>query len=413
MGPEGSRLTGGRWRRRTAVTATALVVLTMTAAAQASFRDPLAPVRTARTGGIAGQYIVVLKGGLPAKPTKRSERAASAEDEKVASSVGARPLFVYDADLKGFAADLTRAELRRLRHSARVAFVEQDARVKEVATQTQTGATWGLVRIDKRLLNLDGIYTYGSTAGRGVTAYILDTGIKTDSVDFGGRASFGVNTVDKNNSDCNGHGTHVAGTVAGTKYGVAKLATLVSVKVLNCQGSGTTAGVIQGMNWVTANHVADKSVANMSLGGGKSVAMNDAVTRMVESGVFLSAAAGNNNGNACTYSPAGAPLAMTVAASDNGDRKATFSNWGPCVDVYAPGVSITSDWIGSTTATNTISGTSMAAPHVAGVAALYLAEHASTPAAATTWILDHAWSGLITDGATGDTPNRLLYKDGL
>jgi subtilisin family serine protease len=259
---------------------------------------------------------------------------------------------------------------------------------------------------------LNGIYNYSSSAGRGVTAYIIDTGIQTDNVDFGSRASFGANFVDRTNTDCNGHGTHVAGTVAGTKYGVAKLATLVGVKVLNCHGSGTTAGVIQGMNWVTEHHVADKSVANMSLGGGTSTAMNDAANHMVGSGVFLSAAAGNNNSNACHFSPASAPAAFTVAASDNNDRKASFSNYGPCVDAYAPGVAITSDWIGSRTASNTISGTSMAAPHLAGVAALYLAEHASTPAGTTTWILDHATTGAI-GGNPADTPNRLLYKAGL
>jgi subtilisin family serine protease len=415
LGWIGNGASGGRWRRRTAVTATALVVLTVTAAAQASSRVGEAPLHVAGRTGIANQYIVVLKGALPLEPTKRSEKEATAEDEKVASSVKAKPLFLYDADLEGFAADLTQAQLRELRHSSQVKYVEQDERVREV--ETQTGATWGLVRIDQRSLNLNGLYNYSSTAGRGVTAYILDTGIQTDNVDFGSRASFGANFVDKDNRDCNGHGTHVAGTVAGTKYGVAKLATLVGVKVLNCQGDGHVAGIVQGMNWVTEqvaeHHLADKAVANMSLGGGASTAMNDAVKRMVESGVFVSAAAGNANKNACNTSPAGAPTAFTVAASDNIDRKASFSNFGPCVDAYAPGVSITSDWIGSRTATNAISGTSMAAPHVAGVAALYLSEHVSTPAATTTWILDHATPDLLTNGGLEGTPNRLLYKGGL
>jgi subtilisin family serine protease len=364
----------------------------------------------ARSGGIAGRYIVVLKGALPAKPTKRSERAARAEARRVAFSVGVRPLFVYDADLKGFAANLTRAQLRALRRSRQVKYVEQDERVREL--DTQTGATWGLTRIDERALDIDGTYTYSATAGRGVTAYIIDTGINTGNVDFGSRASFGINTVDRNNSDCNGHGTHVAGTVAGKKYGVAKLATLVGVKVLNCQGSGTTAAVIQGLNWVTEHHVGDKSVANMSLGGAASTATDDAVKRLVDSGVFVSAAAGNDNRNACNVSPARAPTAFTVAASDSNDKKGSFSNYGPCVDAYAPGVAITSDWIGSTTATNTISGTSMAAPHVAGVAALYLSERTSTPAATSKWIVDHATTGLIS-GNPADTANLLLYKDDL
>jgi subtilisin family serine protease len=402
---------GGGWSRRSAVAAvTALVVFSIAAVAQASARGQLAPLRAAPHGGIAGRYIVVLKGALPARPTKRSERAARAEARRVASSVGVRPLFVYDADVKGFAANLTGAQLRALRRSRQVKYVEQDQRVREL--DTQTGATWGLTRIDERALDIDGTYSYSAAAGRGVTAYVIDTGIKTDNVDFGSRASFGINTVDRNNSDCNGHGTHVAGTVAGKKYGVAKLATLVGVKVLNCQGSGTTAGVIEGINWVTEHHVADKSVANMSLGGGASTAMDDAVKRLVDSGVFVSAAAGNDNRNACNTSPARAPTAFTVAASDINDRKASFSNFGPCVDAYAPGVAITSDWIGSPTATNAISGTSMAAPHVAGVAALYLSERTSTPAATSKWILDHATTGLITGNPT-DTANRLLYKDDL
>jgi subtilisin family serine protease len=375
-----------------------------------AFSGKVAPLQESPSAGIAGQYIVVLKGALRLKPTKHSEHSVTTEDTSVASSVHVKPLFKYDADLKGFAADLTGPQLFQLRRDPRVKFIDQDERIKEL--DTQTGATWGLVRIDERSLNLNGIYNYASTAGRGVTAYIIDTGIQPDNVDFGSRASFAANFVDRTNTDCNGHGTHVAGTVAGTKYGVAKLATLVGVKVLNCQGSGTTAGVIQGMNWVTEHHVADKSVANMSLGGGASTAMNDAVNGMVGSGVFLSAAAGNNNGNACNVSPAGAPAAFTVAASDNNDRKASFSNHGPCIDAYAPGVSITSDWIGSRTATNTISGTSMAAPHLAGVATLYLAEHASTPAKTTTWILDHATTSAIS-GNPADTANRLLYKAGL
>jgi subtilisin family serine protease len=408
----GGRFGAGRRRRSAVAAVTVLVGLTFTAAAQASSGDGRAPVQMARSGGIAGRYIVVLKGALPARPTKRSERAARAEARRVASSVGVRPLFVYDADLKGFAANLTRAQLRALRRSPQVKYVEQDQRVGEL--DTQTGATWGLVRIDQRSLDINGIYTYSATAGRGVTAYILDTGIQTNSVDFGSRASIGFDAIGGtgSGSDCNGHGTHVAGTVAGKKYGVAKLATLVGVRVLGCRGQGTTAAVIQGINWVTEHHVADKSVANMSLGGGASTATDDAVKRLVDSGVFVSAAAGNDNRNACNVSPARAPTAFTVAASDINDKKGTFSNWGPCVDAYAPGVAITSDWIGSTTATNTISGTSMAAPHVAGVAALYLSERTSTPAPTSKWIVDHATTGLIS-GNPADTVNLLLYKDDL
>jgi subtilisin family serine protease len=388
------------------------LVFVFTAAAHASSRNEGAPVHAAPSAGVAGQYIVVLKGALPIKPTERSEHAATAEDARVASSVKATPLFEYDADIKGFAADLTHLQLRDLRHSAQVEYVEPDAGVEEL--DTQTGAPWNLARIDERTLNLDGLYQYSPTAGSGVHVYIIDTGIQTNNVDFGGRASNGYDAIGGtgSGSDCNGHGTHVAGTVGGTKYGVAKRATLVGVRVLNCAGSGTVAGVIAGVNWVTAHHVADKSVANMSLGGGASPAMDDAVNHMIESGVFASVAAGNSNANACNVSPARVPAAFTTAASDNLDRKASFSNWGPCVDAYAPGVAITSDWIGSPTSINTISGTSMAAPAVAGTAALYLAEHASTPASTDTWIRDNATTGVITSSPSG-TPDRLLYMAGL
>lgn len=359
-----------------------------------------------RSGRIANHYIVVLKGRLPIEPTKRSERKAKTEDERVASLVRANPLFLYDADLRGFAADLTHKQLRELRRSRLVKYVEQDERVKEDTSHTQTSAPWDLDRIDQPTLPLDSNYHY-SSEGADVTVYIIDTGIQVNHPDFGSRASFGVNTVDTNNSDCNGHGTHVAGLAGGTKYGVAKLVRLVGVKVLNCSGSGTMAGVIAGVDWVTAHHVPGRSVANMSLGGGATPALDDAVNHMVESGVFVSVAAGNNNANACNFSPARAPSAFTTAASDSSDRKATFSNYGPCVDAYAPGVAVASDWLSG--GSNTISGTSMAAPLVAGIAALYLSGHVSTPAGTSTWIIEHAITGAIT-GNPSDTANRLIDK---
>lgn len=366
-------------------------------------------MHTTPSGRIPNQYIVVLDGRVPTHPTSRSERRAKAADERVAHSVGVKPMFVYNADLEGFAADLTRVQLSELRHSKSVRFVEPDERVHEEGVQTS--APWDLTRIDERGLDLNGVYSYSST-GAGVSIYIIDTGIQANNVDFGSRARFAFNSVDSRNEDCNGHGTHVAGIAGGTTYGVAKLATLVGVKVLNCQGSGTISSVIAGVNWVTEHHVVGKSVANMSLGGGASAAMDDAVRHMIESGVFVSVAAGNDNRDACTYSPARVPEAFTVSASDSADRKASFSNQGPCVDAYAPGVAITSDWIGSPTATNTISGTSMASPLVAGIAALYLSEHLSTPAATGVWIVDQATTGVISNNAA-NTADRLVYKSDL
>jgi aqualysin 1 len=399
------------WPGRGSVAAVALVVLASTAAAQASARAA-APAAGARGARVPHQYIVVLNGHLPSHPTEGSERKAKAADERVAESVGAKPLFDYNADLKGFAADLTHAQLSELRHSEWVKFVEPDERVHETAAATtQTGAPWDLTRIDERALDLNGTYTYSST-GADVSIYVIDTGIQASNVDFGSRARFAFNSVDSRNEDCNGHGTHVAGIAGGTKYGVAKGARLVGVKVLNCTGSGTISGVIAGVNWVTEHHVAGKSVANMSLGGGASTALDDAVRHLIESGVFVSAAAGNDNRSACNTSPARVPSAFTVAASDNIDRKASFSSFGPCVDAYAPGVAITSDWIGSNTATNTISGTSMAAPLVAGIAALYLSDHVSTPAATDVWLAEHATTGVISANPA-DTANRLVYKSDL
>jgi len=319
--------------------------------------------------------------------------------------------------------------LETQKSSPLVTLIETDMTVRASACSQQSNAVWGLDRISKREVDLDGNYKYESTSGSGVDAYIVDTGININHQDFAGRAIWGANFVDSTNTDCNGHGTHVAGTVGGTKYGVAKKSTLIAVKVLNCAGSGTNAGVISGVQWTVTSKNSRKrpSVANMSLGGGKSTALDNAVNSAVSSGVTFAVAAGNDNSDACNYSPAAAANAISVGAtgieddvSNQVDSRAYFSNYGSCVDVFAPGLMIESDWIG--TKNNeilTISGTSMATPHVAGIIAQYLGTHTSaTPASIKTWLVDQASNGLIdldcsgaiSSSACNKSPNELVYS---
>jgi subtilisin family serine protease len=356
-----------------------------------------APVLTSAQG-IDGQYIVVLnEGGNP---------------RSVAAVAGVSPRYVYTSAVNGFAASLNQGQLTALQHNPAVAYIEQDQPVQ--ASVTQTGATWGIDRIDQANLPLSTTFSYLNT-GVGVRAYIVDTGILLTHTDVVGRAVTGYDAITAGGTatDCHGHGTHVAGTVGGTLHGVAKAATLVAVRVLGCNGSGTNAGVIAGVDWVANNHVKP-AVANMSLGGSASTTVDNAVKNAVAKGVTFVVAAGNGNflgiaANACNYSPARVPEAITVGATDKTDKKASFSNYGTCVDIFAPGVGITSAWYTNVTATNTISGTSMASPHVAGVAALYLQSNPSaTPAGVSSALIAGATLNKVTSAGNG-SPNRLLF----
>ena len=350
-----------------------------------------APLLSASAGAIEGSYVVVVKEG--------------ANPRSVAAIAGVEPGFVYTAAVNGFSAELNQGQLNALRNNPNVEYVEQDQVFQ--ADATQSGATWGIDRIDQRSRPLSGTYTYTTTAS-GVYAYIIDTGIYTSHSQFGGRASNVYDALGGNGQDCNGHGTHVAGTVGSTTYGVAKSVQLRGLRVLNCSGSGSTSGIIAAIDWVRVNRT-NPAVANLSLGGGFSSTLNTAVNNLANSGVFVAAGAGGDNGNACNVSPASAASATTVAATTSSDARASYSNYGSCVDLYAPGSSITSTWYTSTSAVNTISGTSMAAPHVAGAAARYKSTYGNASTATIdTWIKNRATLNVVTSNPAG-TPNRLLY----
>lgn len=341
---------------------------------------------------IPNEYIVVMK------PDMNTQSFALGMNERVLKRFDSINGMLIESD--------DPSAITSLRNRQGVLYVEPNLQVNILTDQA--GATWGIDRIDSRK-GIDNVYKY-STTGQGVNVYVVDTGIYNHN-EFSGRLGSGFSAVGGGSTvDCNGHGTHVAGTIVGTTYGVAKKAKVYPVRVLGCDGSGSNAGVIEGINWV-ANNAKKPAVANMSLGGSKSQAVNDAVAKAISRGVTFVVAAGNSSDDACGYSPASTPEAITVAASDRNDTSASFTSYGSCVDVYAPGVSITSAGISGPSSTDTMSGTSMASPHTAGAVALLLEKSPNaSPAQITSQLLNNATRGPIS-GVPSSTPNLLIFTD--
>jgi subtilisin family serine protease len=362
---------------------------------------PVASMARADQDESEGSYIVVM----------RSSDDLDGEEAEISKS-GGRTEKRFSRAINALSVKVKHSEAARIRNNPKVLFVELDQPMYALDTQNPT-PSWGLDRIDQRALPLNSAFT-ASAKGAGVDTYIVDTGISSTHTDFTGRMSAGFSSIIDGNgtNDCNGHGTHVAGTTAGTTYGIAKSATLIPVRVLDCLGSGTNSGVIAGLDWIISHHTAGTpAVANMSLGGGASAALDLAVQNVINDGVVMAVAAGNSNVDACNSSPARAVNAITVGSTTTTDARSSFSNIGACVDIFAPGSSITSAWIGSTTAISTISGTSMASPHVAGVAAVLLGRFpTSTTTQIATMLRTSATPNVVTSAGTG-SPNYLLYLD--
>ncbi|WP_046777953.1 S8 family peptidase [Streptomyces yangpuensis] len=391
-------------KRSKAVRNTAIGAGAATAVAAALFASPIAGAATpaegtvhglGAPGSVDGSFVVILD--------------ASANKEDLAKKYGGKLERSYGSNVNGFSASgLTEKEAKRLAADPAVGTVVQNKRFTINETQDKP-PSWGLDRIDQAATAGDQKYTYPDGGGEGVTAYVIDTGVRITHKDFGGRATSGFDAIDNDESadDGNGHGTHVAGTIAGTAHGVAKKAKIVAVRVLDDNGSGTTEQVVAGIDWVTKNH-SGPSVANMSLGGGVDPALDAAVKRAIDAGISFAVAAGNESSDAGQGSPSRVPEALTVASSTEGDQQSDFSNFGSVVDLYAPGSEITSAWNDSDTGVKTISGTSMAAPHVAGAAALYLAANPSaTPADTAAALTGAATKGAIKNPSSG-TANKLL-----
>ncbi|HKY27708.1 MAG TPA: S8 family peptidase [Pyrinomonadaceae bacterium] len=352
---------------------------------------------------IENNYIVVLDDSVVGERGEYSIAPYIAQE--VAANYRGKINHVYKHALNGFAIEMTEDQAEALSNDFRVKFIEEDQVM--TADATQSNPPWGLDRIDQRNRPLNAIYTFNWT-GSGVRVYVIDTGIRTAHTQFGGRASNVFDAFGGNGQDCHGHGTHVAGTVGGSTFGVAKSSLLRGVRVLNCSGSGSNSGVIAGVDFVRNSGIRP-AVANMSLGGGASSALDTAVNNLHNSNVTIAVAAGNSNANACNFSPSRAANAITTGSTTQSDARSSFSNFGTCLDIFAPGSGILSAWFTSNTATATLSGTSMASPHVAGAAALY--KQANPSASSTTIrnaLVNNATTGVISNVGTG-SPNRLLY----
>ncbi|WP_327578803.1 MULTISPECIES: S8 family serine peptidase [unclassified Streptomyces] len=394
-------------RARSTMKLTAAIATAATAAGVTVFAGSLAGASTPAEGkvygldakgAVSGSYIVLL-----------DQKANTDTKQGLAKEYGGKLKRAYSSAVNGFSVNgLSETEAKRLAADSSVAKVVQNKKFHIDATQDNP-PSWGLDRIDQADTAGDKKYTYPDSAGEGVTAYVIDTGVRVSHKDFGGRATSGFDAVDNddNADDGNGHGTHVAGTIAGEAHGVAKKAKIVAVRVLDNEGSGTTEQVVAGIDWVTKNHQGP-SVANMSLGGGADEALDAAVQKAIASGVTFAVAAGNESTDASAGSPARVKEAITVASSTKDDKQSDFSNYGSVVDIYAPGSDITSDWNTGDDATNTISGTSMATPHVVGAAAVYLSGHKdATPADVSEALTDGATPDKISNASEG-TPNKLL-----